>query len=255
MGRVTQVVAAVVVAFVLALFACGPSGKETDCRNGIDDDKNGAVDCADPSCVADQACSGNDGGVFTDFCAKQGDCIDGGWNLPRPLPACMGSRCTPQNNVVAVRVEATTQALGGTSAPIRTMSTKFIRKTALDGSPVTCAIVRATAPSKNAADSEQLETSGKFNLYAYDNIRVESLTGGQTVTNPLVFSSTGSEWILYSELWSGFPDSSTRRPTGQRLAYVCVESGPLVAPLQLSDDCQNAAPGCRVLQITMVKEP
>lgn len=253
----TKGVLGVAFAIAVVMFACGPSGKETDCRNGIDDDKNGATDCLDPACAADLACSGTDASVVTNFCATQGDCVDAGWNLDRPLRACLGSRCEGQGTAVAVRVEASTQALLGTSAPIRTMSTKFVRKIALDNSTVTCAAIRAATPSKADTDTEQLEKSGKFNLLAYDNIRVESLSGGQTVTNPLVYTSTSSaEWIFYGELWSGFPTSGTRQPTGQRLAYVCVESGAAVAPITTSNNCETGAGGtCRTIQVTMVKEP
>lgn len=126
MSGLAKVLVAATIVGGLALVSCGSQGKETDCRNGVDDDKNGAADCLDPACATDLSCLNIDAGneVFTP-CTVQQDCLDAGWIIDRPLRACKGARCEAQGTPVAVRLEADTAAFAGAPQSFRSMSTRF----------------------------------------------------------------------------------------------------------------------------------
>lgn len=241
------------------LFSCGPVGKETDCSNGVDDDKNGAADCLDPACAADPACQSFDAGIQEYRCTSQAGCIDAGWAIDRPLRACAAQRCAGQGpEVVALRIDANTDAFFGLqNAQFRAMATRLVKRNALDDSTVTCAAIRAAAPGRTAADADQLEKSGKFNLLGYDVIRVDNKPGGETVTNPLMHTAVGSDFIVYNELWDGYPtpDANSRLPTGRRLGYACNETGAAVQPITTADNClSDAGTVCRAIQVVTARE-
>lgn len=256
MFRLTKVLAAAVVVVGMTIFSCGPGGKETLCDNGIDDDKNGATDCLDPSCASLAICQPVDGGNETfEACATQKDCLDAGWNLDRPLRACKGQRCQRQGGVVAVRFEANTASMAGDARKINAMSTRFISRVGLDNSTVTCATVTAAALGNTQTDADQLERSGKFNYLAYDVLRVSAITPGTTVPNPFLYTATGDNFVIWNELWSQAPDSNTKLPTGTRMSAGCFDSLPQVNPITTADNCLDGGTGCRTIVVAMPRNP
>jgi hypothetical protein len=75
--------------------SCGPSctllNEIGRCTNGVDDDNDGLVDCADPDCASDPACA-----IPTEIC--QNGLVDDDFNgfADCADPACMGTTtCTP----------------------------------------------------------------------------------------------------------------------------------------------------------------
>ena len=208
-----------------------------NCLNGIDDDGNGLVDCADSACFADPACRTTDAGYYG-ACAKCGqpcvkpqDCFANGWN-DGPLPQCLGTRCSALLQGIQLRFEVDSTAYRGLSIPPKTsMNTRFVMKAALDNSTVGCATLEGVASSKLQADADQIERSNRFNFLAYDVTPVVA-TGGTTFSQPFLNVGTGSNFIIWTEWWSAPPDSNTKLPSGTRMGWGCFESGPEVAEIK-----------------------
>lgn len=59
---------------------CGPQETGAACSNGLDDDEDGRIDCADPSCLASQ-CDDGDTCSVGEVCRGDGGCAP-------PVPAC-----------------------------------------------------------------------------------------------------------------------------------------------------------------------
>lgn len=242
---------------LLVLAACSSSTKES-CGNGIDDDLNGQVDCADSACAMDTACLSGDSGYYGvcskcgQSCTKQLDCVGGNLLDDRPLPVCRSSKCEQFNTPVQVRIEYNTSAwTGATPSALGVITTRWIKKLGQDGSAVTCAAVTAEVTGTNMA--LQLEQTGKFVMLGFDVTRV-STAGGipNPVTVPFAYTSVGSDYLIFSEAWSGGIDSSTRLPTGTRQSTGCVETGAEVAPLATSQSCvADAGTSCRTLRIPL----
>ncbi len=253
-------------AALLALLMLGCSGSGTKreiCFNGKDDDGNGLVDCADPDCMGQPGCPGGpvDSGWFGTcgkcgaVCNAQSVCISAqGWGFDTPLPFCVSARCESYNQAIQVGLQVdTTQNWTGIAYSIGSMSTRIVSKTALDGSLVSCATVQAAATGKTAADAAQIENSGKFNLLGYDVAKVNA-KAGDIIRQPFVNVGTGSDFVLWVELWAGSPDAVTKLPTGNRYGWGCFETGPAVAPFVPADDCNPNladAGSCRELQVVM----
>jgi hypothetical protein len=242
---------------LVALAACSSPTKEI-CGNGIDDDMNGVADCNDTSCALDPACQTMDAAYYGtcgkcgQSCTKQLECF--GMNLldDRPLPQCKSSRCEQLNSVVQLRIEYNTSAwTGAMPNSLGVITTRWIKKTAQDGSAVTCATVNAASTA--ASMPLQLEQSGKFALMGLDITRVSTVGGiPNPVTVPFAYTSAVSDYLIFSEAWSGGIDSSTRLPTGARQSTGCVETGAEVAPITVSQTCTaDAGTSCRTLRIPL----
>lgn len=254
------------VLWAVALGGCsspGTPGEPENCSNGVDDNGDGQVDCADPICSSTPACVValvDAGSSSYGLCAKCGtactqpqDCFSRGF-LDEPLPQCLGGKCTALLEGVRIRFEVDTRTTWtGVSDTLRSMNTRFVLKTAIDGSPVTCARLAAAASSKQGADSPQLERSGKFNFLAYDVTPLQT-PAAAVPTQPRLPVGTGRDFIIWTELWNGPPDSTTKMPTGIRLGWGCFETGPEVAEIKTQDNWPmtgGPTPYSRTLQVKM----
>jgi hypothetical protein len=238
---------------VLLFAACSGADKPREiCNNGIDDDHNGRTDCEDPDCAGQTACLPVDAGYWGTCakcgmaCAKQTDCVGVSLLDDRPIAQCgQVAKCNVLNASVNLRVDYKagiwTSVVPGTLGVI---TTRWISKTARDGSMVTCAALLAAAPS--TTDSLQLEKSGKFELLGFD------VTPGPpgTVPDPvtvLPYTGSGSNYVLVTETWSGGRDATTHLPNGTRRSIGCVEMGADVAPILAEQTCIGDGGTCRTL--------
>ncbi|MBI3182462.1 MAG: hypothetical protein HYZ28_09985 [Myxococcales bacterium] len=250
---------------VVALFAAGcpqppPPPPAEVCGNGVDDDRNGLVDCSDPSCAGQAGCSGpSDGGWYGSCakcgqsCTRQRDCLAVSFNDDDPLPHCLSGRCSALLEGVDIRFEVEVSAWTAIDPNfLRSMNTRFVLKQALSGEAVSCATVKAVASSKLSADANQIERSDKFNLLAYDVAPVQFAP--PVITQPFLSTGTGGNFLIWAELWSGPRDSDTKLPTGTRLGWGCFESGPEVEPILTQHHwpgptCPNSY--CRTIRVKM----
>lgn len=131
---------------------------------------------------------------------------------------------------IELRVEVDTIAWAGMAYTPQSLTARFMLKKAVDGQAVSCEGVRSVASSKLAADADAIERSGRFNHLAFDVVPLQIKAGEKVGPFPL-WASTGSEFLIWLELWAGRPDSNTRLPTGNRLGWGCFETGPEVAPI------------------------
>ncbi len=269
MTRVLVVSALALVAAVPLIPACTsmPSGPREICENGLDDDNNGKIDCADPDCAGQDVCF-FDGGFFGTCgkcgkpCTTQTACLNTSWFNDVPLAYCEMGKCTSFAKNVQVDVILNAQQAWGTLiGPTRSIATRFIKRTALDGSTVTCATVEAAAPGRMAVNSQQLENAGKFSYLAFDVRPITQATGSIPIR--FVNTLTGSDYLIWMEMWGGTPDSATKFPTGNRLGFECFD-GPMIGqqwgPITESDNC--VVPGtdaggavCRQYQVTATRGP
>jgi hypothetical protein len=249
-------------AALLFLAACsGPPPKKVEsCHNGVDDDGNGLIDCADPACASDPGCMVvQDAGYYGTCsrcgtaCTQQTTCLDQSYAFDNPLAECSSSNCRLYTTGVQVDVQIDTAAnWTGFNYPIGSTNIRFVSKTAVDGSAVSCATVQAAAMGKMATDADQLEKSGKFNLVGFDARKVTA-TGGQSISEHFVNVNVGADFVLWVELWGGPPDSVTHLPTGNRFGWGCYETGPMVAAVTQADTCAPGSDGgnCRLIEIEM----
>ncbi len=237
----------------------GCSGAETKrevCEDGIDNDNNGLTDCADRDCAGQPACIPPDYGncaKCSQACSVQSTCVTS-YLDERPIPLCVNGRCSAVEKFVQPRIELDTAAnwQGLTFMP-RSGSTRFIKKFANDGSPVTCATVFAIASDRNATAAGAIEASGKLIVQGLDVTPVNTMAG-QVINYTFVNTQTGGDYLIWTELWGGPPSSATKLPSGRRFGYGCYESGPQVAPLVPEDNCPSTtsdAGVCRRFQLTM----
>jgi hypothetical protein len=241
-------------ASLLLLVACSSVTPPHEiCGNGIDDDGNGQTDCEDPACAGQTGCQVVDAGYWGSCpkcgmaCTKQTDCSAGRMLDERPIPQCGMSKCQLFNRPVSLRIDYNTAGWGGiTAMAFSAVSTRWISKTALDGSAATCATVTAAS---SMTDPSALETSGKFALLGYDVTSFMGSSGSvpMPLQIPYVYVGSGSNYLLYTETWTGARDATTHLPTGMRRSAGCVESGADVAAITDADDCGGDAGGCRTL--------
>jgi hypothetical protein len=250
---------------LLALTACPPTQKDREiCGNGFDDDNNGLADCADPDCAGQSGCPAADAGYFGSCnkcgqtCTGQTACLQYGYSSDQPLPDCAGGKCQSFNTAIQVRVEVDTQSGGWNFvSPTKSILTRFIRKTALDGSPVTCSSLQAVAASNCAADVNQIERSGQFNLIGWDSTGINGSLG-TLLPLPFVHVATAQDFLIWIEIWSGVRDATGDHfPTGVRKGWGCFETGPAVAALVPADDCptNTTSPTCRTVHVEMPGPP
>lgn len=247
---------------VLTLAACPGETKRETCGNGIDDDGNGLTDCSDPDCKGQPACvSNDDAGYFGtcgkcgNTCGKQSDCISSAaFTEERPIPYCVTGRCTSLDQFIQVRFDLDTKnTWGGLGVSPQSGATRFIKKTAQDGSAVTCATVQATASDRMAPGA--IEASNKYSVQGLDVTPITNPMLGQGVTYSFVNTQTGGDFLIWAEFWAGRPDSNTKLPTGRRLGFGCFEAPAVVGgPLVADDNCPSvSAPqgSCRVFRLLM----
>ena len=233
------------------------------CANGKDDDSNGFTDCQDPDCAGQSGClvaEKDGGGNFGTCkqcgktCAKQSDCLTLDYQNDTPLPECVGGKCERLNANVQVSFELDTSSLNGFMPPIRSLNTRIISRRAVDGSAVTCALVRAAAMGKTEADAPQIEKSGKFNLRGYDVSPVQA-SPGEILKQPFVNVGTGGEFLIWTEVWGGQVATATKLPTGNRYSWGCFDMGTALAPVVASDNCGTDAGVCRTMKVKLVNGP
>jgi hypothetical protein len=268
MTRLVLVACACVGLMVLCTSACSmmPTQREI-CGNNIDDDSNGLVDCADPDCNGQPACFPDAGFFGTCMkcgqgCTKQEDCLQTSFSNDQPLPLCLAGKCTALNKSVSVNLTINAAAYMGLSPAPRSIVTRFISKTAVDGSAVTCSVVEAAAPGRMQANVRQLESTGRFQYLGFDSRTVMG-TPGQDVRVNFIPVQPGVSFLIWFEYWYGPIDGVTRFPTQNRAGFECFD-GPAIgqpwAPLVEADNCP--APGqdagasmCRTFQVTASRGP
>lgn len=249
--------------FLWATFGCGgtlPLWREV-CSNGVDDDANGLVDCADTACRLEPACDGQDSGANDGSCQKcglscvvQADCLAQSFVLDEPLPQCGAGTCRAREEGVRLRFEVDTAPWNGVGVKLGSLNTRFVSKTAVDGRTVRCDTLKALAASKAAADASQLERSGQLNLVSFDVSAISAIPG-DVLVQPFLPVNTGSDFIIWTEIWAGPPDSNTKMPTGNRLGFGCFEDGPEVAPVLLQHHWSSATPSMESRTIRVVLPP
>lgn len=247
------------------LAACSPTSQPREiCGNGLDDDHNGLIDCADPDCAGQDNCPRYDAGFFgtcgkcgTTCTGPQSQCVStlpAGWLTDTPLPVCVVGRCQALEQAVQVRVELDARTTwGGTSPAPRSLAIRFIKKVAADGSPVTCATIAANNGSRLPAAVTQLEDGNKFVFQGVDTYPVSNAQLGQVVSLPYVNVATGGDYLVYVEFWYGDRDGATKLPTLNRAGWGCIDAASL-SPIVASDNCP--APGsdagtCRIFSLPM----
>jgi hypothetical protein len=254
--------AAAALATAVTLYACSSSSSQREvCENGIDDDGNGLKDCADPDCAGQAACINDYDGGFLGAClkcgtncAQQGQCVSYGYVDDRPIPYCVSGRCQALETFVQVRVQLDTkQNWSGLGVSPRSGSTRFIKKTAADGSAVTCARVQATAADKTKPSA--IEDANTYVIQGLDVTRITNPQLGQGITYQFVNTQTGGDFLIWEELWGGPPDSTSHLPTGNRLGWGCYEATADVGgPIVVADNCPSTtsdAGTCRTFNLLM----
>jgi len=240
---------------VLACSGTGGSSNREVCGNGLDDDGNGKTDCDDIDCAGQAQCPLPDAGYWGtcgkcgQACVKQSDCFSQNLLDERPLPLCnLENKCQVLNHSVNVRFEYEASGWGVVMPGVAgVVATRWISKVGRDGGTVSCADVTAASPANN--DPLQLEDGGRFNLLGID---VTKLPPG-SVPNPLIvpfaYVGTGTNYMLFTEMWSGSTDPSTRLPTGTRRPTTgCIETGPWVGPIDAGLTCTSDGGVCRTLK-------
>ncbi len=239
----------------LIFFACpGPTLREI-CGDTIDNDGNGLVDCQDPDCAGQAECAPPDYGLCSkcsQACTVQSQCVISFMD-DRPIPYCIAGVCTAKETFIQPRVYLDTAgSWGALGVSPQSGTTRFIKKVANDGSAVTCATVAAIAADRSAAGA--IEASGKLVMQGLDVTRITNPQLGQGVTYTFVNTQTGGDYLIWTELWGGSPDSNTKLPQGRRLGYGCYEDAATTTPLTTSDNCPSTtsdAGSCRVFRLKM----
>jgi hypothetical protein len=245
-----------------ALYACSSSDAQREvCGNGVDDDGNGKVDCADPDCAGQSGCvtivdAGSFGGCMKcgNTCTGQEDCQSYNYVDDRPVPYCLQGRCTALEAFIQVRVQLDTKMnWSGLGVSPQSGSTRFIKKAARDGSAVTCARLAATASDKTKPSA--IEDAKQYVIQGLDVTRITNPMLGQGITYGFVNTQTGGDFLVWAELWGGPPNSNTKLPSGNRLGWGCFEAAAQVGgPLVAQDNCPSTtsdAGTCRVFTLVM----
>jgi hypothetical protein len=244
-----------VLGLTLAFAGCSAEMKREICGDGIDNDGNGLADCADLDCTGQPMCVPPDYGSCakcSQACTVQSACVTS-YMDERPIPFCISGHCTATEKFIQPRVILDTQAnWGGLTLSPQSGTTRFIKKVANDGSAVTCATVAAVAADRYTPGA--IEASGTLVVQGLDVTRVTNPMLGQGITYAFVNTQTGGDFLIWTELWGGPPNSTTKLPTGKRFGYGCFESGPQVAPLVVDDNCPSTTSdfgNCRTFRLAM----
>jgi hypothetical protein len=247
---------AALAAFVVAMgvgaaVSCSGDKPREICFNGIDDDGNGLIDCADPDCAGKDGCPVIDYGSCKRCgmaCTAQQDCIDSDWSSEQPLPMCMGGKCYSLNQRVAERLTLDMSAYAGIDV-VRSEATHWIHNVDRNGAAVTCASLKSLVQPD--AGALVIEESGQFDVYGFDSEPVQSTPA--MLTFPFVnTATTDAGYLIWIEVWTASRNSNPpHEPTGKRLNPGCVESGATVAPIVASDDCTGDGGTCRTINYAM----
>lgn len=227
---------------VVTLLACpGPEQYVPErCGDGIDNDENGKTDCADDRCKSEAACQIDHGSCAKcgQACARQLDCFASTiFNEAAPLPLCIAGVCEqlatsvrPKANVDTTEFTAVQPTLG------KTGTTRFISKTAVNGTTVSCAALEAltSLPDGGAASPDIIEADAGVNVLGLDVTRLDGTWQG-TLVYPLLNAQTSGPYLVWLELWSGYADSNTKYATGRRSGHSCFESSPQITSEILAD--------------------
>lgn len=235
-----------IAAMCLACAGCGkPPAQQfppEDCANGVDDDKNGFQDCADTACAAEAVCNPKQV-----QCTKQVDCMggktyayftrgiapsDGGMANLNPLPMCVGQQCVIAEGQVQLRMDIQTNTYIGLN--INSVNTRLVKKTAADGSAVSCQTLEEVAGGATPAP-DAIEATNRFNLQAWDSRSTSQTVPGGTTISMTIDTNTGGDFIIWVELWSQRVEPNTRLPQGKRYGWACIESGAQVEPIKPED--------------------
>ena len=242
-----------VAAAFLACTAAEP--KREICGDGIDNDGNGLIDCDDRDCTGQPACIPPDYGncsKCSQACTTQSTCVTS-YLDERPIPLCVAGHCSAVQTFIQPRIQLNTRDnWQGLSLSPQSGSTRFIKKFANDGSPVTCATVFAVASDRYAPGA--IEASPNLIIQGLDVTRVTSAMLGQGITYTFVNTQTGGDYLIWTELWGGPPNSNTKLPSGKRFGYGCFDMLPQVSPLLPQDNCPSTtsdAGSCRVYNLVM----
>lgn len=249
---------ALVPAVLVCLFlACPGPEKREICGDGLDNDGNGLTDCEDRDCTGQPACVPPDYGLCAKCsrpCTSQPECVTN-YMDERPIPLCVEGHCTALQKFIQPRIELNTRDnWQGLALSPQSASTRFIKKFANDGTAVTCATVFGIASDRNASGAGAIEASGKLIIQGLDVTRVTNPMLGQGLTYNFVNTQTGGDYLIWTELWGGAPDSNTKLPSGRRFGYGCYETLPTVAPLVPEDNCPSTtsdAGTCRRFSLLM----
>lgn len=227
---------------VLTLMACGGPQQYVPelCGDGVDNDENGKTDCADDFCKAEAACQVNHGSCAKcgQACTKQTECFETSiFNEPLPLPLCRAGVCEQLATVVRPKANVDTSEFTAVNPSFgKTGTIRFISKTAVNGSAVTCAALETltTAADGGVASPDVIEVAGGFNVLGLDVTRLDSSWVG-TLRYPLLSAQTSGPYLTWLELWSGYADSNTKYATGRRSGHSCFESAPDITTEILAD--------------------
>ena len=246
---------------LLCATACSQTTKHEICGNGLDDDGNGYIDCFDMDCAGQDACvSSHDAGYFgtcakcSMTCSKQSDCLEVDVLHDWPIPLCAANKCQSLNDKVEVRFELDTKSgWAGIGVNPQTVTVRFVKKLSSLGAAVTCASLEAVA-GQTEADVDGIEKANQFLLQGFDSYRLMNAMLGQGINLPFIRTTTGSDYLLWIELWAGAPQASTRYPQGSRLGHGCFAAAAATAPVIAADNCpsiNNDAGVCRTFKVVM----
>lgn len=239
----------------LNFVACGGGPTNEICGDGIDNDGNGLKDCDDRDCVGQPACVPPDYGSCSkcsQACVVQSACVTN-YLDERPIPYCINNVCTATQTFIQPRIElSTAQNWAGLTLSPQSASTRFIKKIANDGSPVTCATVAAVAADRNTPGA--IEASSNLVIQGLDVTRVTNPMLGQGISFAFVNTQTGGDYLIWVELWGGPPNSATKLPSGRRFGYGCFEDAATTPTLTVNDNCPSTtsdAGVCKIFRLTM----
>ena len=105
-----------------------------------------------------------------------------------------------------------------------------------------------------AAWAGAIEKSQQFNILAFSVVPVSPPAApgmGVAIGDPLLSAGVGKDFIIWTEIWPGPVDSQNKLPTGNRIAYGCVESGPLVSEITSADDRQPDGGVGRIMSVIL----
>jgi hypothetical protein len=142
---------------------------------------------------------------------------------------------------------------GGFSGNPKSATSRFIKKTAINGSPVTCATLEAIAADKTKPSA--LEQNGTLLIQGLDCTSLSNPSLGQKIPMTGVNTQTGGDFILWTEMWAGPRDSTTLMPTLNRYGHGCYETTTILGgPLLPEDNCPgpgNMTGNCRTIEVKM----
>jgi hypothetical protein len=219
------------------------------CGDFLDNDSDGGTDCADLTCAADPVCALDAGTCSTcsQPCATQNACVpNSDYHGTTPLPLCTLSVCTSREDFVRVKVALNAGAgWNGLATYPKSGVSRFIKTTALDGTPVTCATLESFTATNTAANA--IETSGLFNVQGYDVQGVSGFSGGGLTFNN-VNTETGGDYLVWLELWTQAVNGSTWYPNGVRRGHGCLAA--VGSPIVSTEGCDTGG-SCRAFTVSI----